>query len=101
MATYTTKQMRDGRIQLYKPYQNGIKVSNYPLIGGGWSPHISYPGRLNDSQKALCNSLGLKHSFHWGRNTEIRFSKEVLDSRQMLVDMELLGPIASLLNKLK
>jgi hypothetical protein len=101
MATYITKQMRDGRIKLYKPYQNGIKVENYPLTTGAWSPHISYPGKLNDCQKALCDSLGLKHSFHWGRNTEIRFSKEVLDNRQMLMDMELLGPMASLLNKLK
>ena len=105
MSTYVTNLMKDGRVQISKPYSDGISIKNYPQKGGGFEVHINWPFSLglNENQKAFCDQYGLTYpkSFDW---YQIRFkhkSKIILDSSEMFRTMESLKPVVSILRNLK
>ena len=100
MATYMTRQMRDGRIDLFKPYSNGVTIKLYPQKDKlEWYPHINYPGRLNEAQRAVCN--GMKVTEHYMKEpkgfTQISFGK-VTNYKEALNDLQLLGLLVGPLN---
>ena len=105
MSTYVTNKMTGGRIQLNKPYSNGIAIKNFPQKGGGFAVHINWPYSvgLNEAQIEFLDQYGLAYpkSFEWW---EIRFkdkAKVTLDPSEMFRTMEALKPVISALNSLK
>ena len=101
---YVTKPMKDGRLQLTKPYNNGVSIKNWPKLEGGWEVHINWPYSLglNEEQMKFINSNGLKatRSFRW---YQIRFSEKriIENSSEMFSTMEALKPVVSILKSLE
>jgi hypothetical protein len=105
MSTYVSNLMKDGRLQLRKPYPDGISINNYPQLGGGFEVHINWPYSLglNERQKAFCDQYGLKYpkSFGWYQIRFKSWSKITLDPSEMFARMEQLKPVVSVLRNLK
>jgi hypothetical protein len=102
MATYMTRQMRDGRIDLFKPYSEDITIKLYPQKNDeGYYPHIYFKGRLNELGRSLCK--GMKITEHYMKEpkgfTQISFGK-VTDFKQALSDMQSLGMLVAPLKHL-
>ena len=105
MSTYVANSMKDGRLQLSKPYSDGISIKNFPQTNGGFEVHINWPYSvgLNEKQKSFCDQYGLVYpkSFDW---YQIRFKdkgKVILESSEMFRTMEALKPVVSILRNLK
>ena len=95
--------MKDGRLQLTKPYKDGVSIKNWPKLEGGWEVHINWPYSigLNEEQIKFINSFGLKvtRSFRW---YQIRFSEKrvIENSVEMFSTMDALKPVVSILKSL-
>lgn len=95
--------MRDGeRIQLEKPFSNGIAIRNYPQkTGGAYLPHIFIPiNSFNEDMRVLIDMLRLNCSFTWNKGYMVSFPKSRCYSlKDSIIGMETLKPIVQILNR--
>ncbi len=105
MATYIAKVMRDGkRVQLEKPYSNGIIIRNYPQkSGGAYLPHIFVPiDSFTDGMMNMIELLGLNCSFTRDKGYMVSFPKSRCYTLQDSIQgMDTLKSIVSVLNQSK
>ena len=105
MATYIAKVMRDGkRVQLEKPYWDGIVVRNYPQkSGGAYLPHIFIPVEIfNERMDDMIEKLGMNVGLTRHKGFVVSFPKSRCYTLQdSIVGMETLKPIVQILNRLR
>ncbi len=98
--------MNDGRIELVKPYADGISINNYPLSDGcSFAVHIHWPYKVGLNQKQLdfLNQYAFQAS-RSHRAWQIRFgswSYKTDDIEEMYTRMDKLKGVVQTLRELQ
>lgn len=80
--SYTTRKMKDGRIELRKKYECGVEIRVYPKPDGTYNPHIFFED-LNKSKVKFLKSINLnvsKSGYTNGNQMQVTFKKNVIKS---------------------